>query len=59
MQNVILRRGLATIVALEKAVSITYSEYVFVVLGIQHAMHMCHFVIRALSGSTIILHIIS
>jgi hypothetical protein len=38
--------------------SIRYSEFVFVVLGIQHAMHMRHIVIRGLSGSPVFVHII-
>jgi len=42
-----------------KAVSITYSECVLVLLGIQHAMRVCHIVICGLSGSTVLLHIIS
>ena len=33
-----LRRVRATIVAVEKSISITYSEGLFVALGIQHAM---------------------
>ena len=36
----------------EKAVSITYSQYVFVALGIQHAMRMHHIVIYGLPCST-------
>ena len=36
-----------------KAISITYSECVFVALGIQHEKRTCHIVICALSGSTI------
>ena len=42
-----------------KAISITYSECVFVALGIQHAMRMLHIVICGLSGSTVFFHIIS
>ena len=42
-----------------KAMSITYSECVFVVLGAQHAMHVRHIVICGLPRSTILLHIIS
>jgi sRNA-binding regulator protein Hfq len=42
-----------------KAISITYFECVFVVLGIQHAMHMRHSAICGLSISTIFFHIIS
>ena len=40
-------------------VSITYSERVFVVLGIQHAMRMRNIVICDLPRSTIFFHIIS
>jgi len=42
-----------------KAIRITYSECVFVALGLQHATRKCHNVIRGLSGSTILFHIIS
>ena len=42
-----------------KAVSITYYECVFVALGIEHAMRMCHIVICGLRGSTVFFHIIS
>jgi hypothetical protein len=42
-----------------KAVSITYSGFVFVALSIQHAMRMRHIVIYALYGSTLFFHIIS
>jgi len=43
----------------EKAISIKYYECVFVALGIQYAMSMCHIVICSLSGCTISFHIIS
>ena len=42
-----------------KAISITYSECVFVALGIQHAKCMRHIVICGLSGFTVFFHIIS
>jgi hypothetical protein len=42
-----------------KAISTTYSVWVFVSLVIQHAMRMLHIVICGQSGSTIFLHIIS
>ena len=42
-----------------KAMSIAYSECVFVALGIQHAMRMRHTVICDLPSSIIIFHIIS
>jgi len=41
------------------AIHITHSESVFVALGIQHAMCMCHIVICWLSSSTVFFHIIS
>ena len=43
----------------ENAMSITQPECVFVALGIQHVMHMHHFVICGLPRSTVFLHIIS
>jgi hypothetical protein len=42
-----------------KAVHITYTECVFIAVGIQHAMRMRHFIICELSGSTLFCHIIS
>jgi len=42
-----------------KAINITYSEYVFVDLGIQHAMNVSHVVTCGLTGCTILLPIIS
>jgi hypothetical protein len=42
-----------------KAVSITYSECLFVVFVTQHAMRMRHIVTCILAGSTLLFHIIS
>jgi hypothetical protein len=42
-----------------KTINIRYSDYVFVALGIQHAMRMRYVVIRGLPGSTQFVHIIS
>jgi hypothetical protein len=41
-----------------KAISITYSKCVFVLLGIQHAMRMRHTVICGLPGSTKFFHLV-
>ena len=41
----------------EKAMSVTYTEYVFLALGIQHAMRMRRVVICGLPRSTILFHI--
>jgi len=42
-----------------KAISITYSECVFLAIGIQHEMCMNRIFVRGLSGSTIFFHFIS
>jgi len=42
-----------------KAISITHSECVFVVLGIQHALRMRYIAICGLSGCAVFFHIIS
>jgi hypothetical protein len=42
-----------------KAMNITYSECVFVGLGVQHAVRMSHIVIFGLPGCTIFFHIVS
>jgi hypothetical protein len=59
MYNLTLRCFRATIVVVEKTISIAYSEFVFVALVIQHTMHMHHIVIWGLPGSTVFFHIIS
>jgi hypothetical protein len=53
-----VRRVRSTIAALEKAINIAYSDCVFVDLGIQHAMRLCHIFIRGLPHSTLFFHII-
>jgi hypothetical protein len=55
--NVTLRRVRATIVA--TAISVLYSESVFVAVGIQHGMRTRHVVICGVSDCTVFLHIIS
>jgi hypothetical protein len=57
--DVTVKRVRAAVVVVEKQLRITYSECLFVALGLQHAMHMCHIVICGLSGSTIFFQIIS
>ena len=47
-----MRHFRVTVVALEKVMSITYSERVFVALVFQHAMRMRHIVICDLTNST-------
>jgi len=42
-----------------KAIGITHYDFVFVALGIQHAMRMRHIVICGLLGSPKYFHIIS
>jgi len=42
-----------------KAISITYSEYVFVALGTQHAMRLRYIVACGLSGCAVFFHVTS
>jgi hypothetical protein len=42
-----------------RAITVTYSECVFVALGIQHAMRIRYIVMCGLPGSTNFFHIIS
>ena len=57
--NVTLQRDRETTAAVKKAISIPYSECVYVTFVRQHAMRMRHVVICDLSGYTIFFHIIS
>ena len=43
LQTLTLRRSHSTVVAVEKAIRITYSEYISVALSIQHAKRMRDF----------------
>jgi hypothetical protein len=56
--NVTSKSVRATIVAVEKTRIITYSEFVFVALGIQHAVRMLLVFIYDLLGSAIFFHFI-
>ena len=58
LYNITLRCVRAIVVAVG-AIGITYSQCVFVALGIQHAVHIYHIVICGMSGSTIFFLIIS
>jgi len=55
--KVTLRCVRTTIFAVDKTVSITYSECVFVALDMQHAMRMRQIVICCLPASTVFFHI--
>ena len=57
--NVTFRYIHASTGAMEKAINITYSDYAFVDLDIQHAMCMCHTVTCGPTRSTLFFHIIS
>jgi len=59
--NVSLRRVRVTIFTVEKQFSVSYSEFVSVVLNFQHSMRMRRVIlsVACLSGCTIYFHIIS
>ena len=57
--NVIMRRVRVNYCCRGKSISITYSECVFVALGVKRAMCTRHIVICGLSGSTVFFHVIS
>ena len=57
--NITLSRFRATILTVKRALSITYYEYVFVALDIQHTMRMHRIFICGLPASTIFFHLIS
>jgi len=56
--NVTLRLVRATIVTMEKSIIVTYSECIFLALGIQHVMRIHQIVICGLPSSIIFFHII-
>jgi len=57
--NVTMRYLLPAIAALEKTITVTYSELLFIDLGNQRAIHMRYVVICGVSGSNVFFHIIS
>jgi hypothetical protein len=58
MYDIMWRHVHATIVTVEDQ-STTYSEYVFVALGIRHAIYVHHFVHCGQPSSRVFFHIIS
>ena len=57
MYTLTMRHLRANVVASEKVLSITYSEYIFLALGIQHAMWMCYNDACDLSDPRIFFHV--